>query len=79
MSYAIKGFSTPALTFSNNHINAARHSPKKYPLPKAPKKASSILLKKVVRFLRGEKNPLADEIKASSGAKNCGAKNRKST
>ncbi len=63
MSYAIKGFSTPALTFSNNHINAARHSPKKYPLPKAPKKASSILLKKVVRFLRGEKNPLADEIK----------------
>ena len=36
---------------------------KNYPGPKAHKKNSSVFIRKVIRFLRGEKNPLVDQIK----------------
>lgn len=64
MDLAIKSFSA---NFSSAAAAQTKiHGPNKtknYPFPPTPKRSSCICLKKVIRFLRGEKNLLAAEIK----------------
>lgn len=63
MGCIIQNISTPYLALTSNHAISAKPPKKKYPLPKGQYTTSTIVLKKVIRFLRGEKNLLAEEIK----------------